>query len=233
MRSTHFLALLRISLRSGFDLRDGVGADPGRDGRASANARTALSRHSSRGGLHARSNCKPPFIHDAGCRRANGDLDRVARAWRGVGRHHRRPLRRPRTARRPPRSDCPGEVTFLPAGARPCAARSSASRAAFALPALGSKPHRRRAPGHRREHARTARRNLDYVLTRGRGLMAQVPGWRWSRPKGPPPPRPCRRPYPRDGTDAARLSRSISRLRHRVPFPPRSRRRRGGRSVCR
>jgi hypothetical protein len=30
--------------------------------------------------------------------------------------------------------------------------------------------------GIAREHARTARRNLDYVLAKDRGLMAQVPG---------------------------------------------------------
>jgi len=41
------------------------------------------------------------------------------------------------------------------------------------LPVLKLKPHRRVGRGIAREHARTARRNLDYVLAKDRGLMAQ------------------------------------------------------------
>ena len=71
----------------------------------------------------------------------------------------------------------PGVASFFPAGGETLSLEATAPRAAFLLCASSDRrPIRAARRGVDRDHARTPRRNLDYVLTRDRGLMAQVPG---------------------------------------------------------
>ena len=68
-------------------------------------------------------------------------------------------------------------MTFFPAGGETLHREVERVSGSLSLCPSSDRSHIGAARrGIAREHARTARRNLDYVLTRDRGLMAQVPG---------------------------------------------------------